>query len=235
MTGVAVSSLCASYGRVQVLFDVDLSVAPGETIVVLGSNGAGKSTLLDVMSGLLAPSSGRVEVGGQDVTSWGAERRVCHGLSHLRGGAATFGPLTITENLEAAAHPYRGDDRRRRLEAALDRFPELADHAGRRAEGLSGGQTQMLALSMALVHEPEVLLVDELSLGLAPLVVERVLEGIRALQESGTTMVVVEQSLNVAASFSDRAVVIDRGRVRFDGATTDLLHGDLAASMFLGA
>jgi len=163
------------------------------------------------------------------------EQRVRLGLAHLLGGAATFGPLTTEENLQAATCRYRPDDARRRVASAFDLFPELDVVRGAPARTLSGGQEQMLALAMALVHEPPILLIDELSLGLAPIVVERVLDVVRTMQAGGTSLVVVEQSLDIAVSIADRALFLERGRVRFDGSTAELMEReDLARSMFLG-
>ena len=199
MTAPAIEAqgIDVAYGRVQVLFDVDVVVQEGETLALLGTNGAGKSTLLRAITGLVPTTGGVLRIAGQDAASLSTEQRVRLGLAHLLGGAATFGPLTTEENLQAATCRYRPDDARRRVASAFDLFPEL-DVCGRPARTLSGGQEQMLALAMALVHEPAILLIDELSLGLAPIVVERVLDVVRTMQAGGTSLVVVEQSLDIA-------------------------------------
>ncbi len=226
-----------SYGPVQVLFDVDLEVRRGETLALLGTNGAGKSTVLKVVSGLAVPSRGVVRLNGQSVTLCSPETRVRWGIHQLAGGNAIFAPMSVRENLEMASFVYRSDpaDRLRRTERALDVFPELRDRLGDNAGALSGGQQQMLGLAMALMHDPEILLIDELSLGLAPVMVESLLGVVDRLRSEGQTMVIVEQSLNVALAVSDRAVFMEKGRIQFEGSAADLLQrDDLARAVFLG-
>src|SRR5262249_55485992 len=156
-------------------------------------------------------------------------------IVQLIGGGATFPPLTVRENLEVAAYRYEKDEQRRRIAKSLELFPILRDRLATPAQELSGGQQQMLALAMALVHEPEILIIDELSLGLAPAVVQQVLEVVRQLRERGMTMILVEQSLNVALSVSDRAIFMEKGEIRFEGAAAELAtRDDLARAVFLG-
>jgi ABC-type branched-subunit amino acid transport system ATPase component len=152
------------------------------------------------------------------------------------GGGAVFGPLSIDENLRMAAYLYDTKQAQRRIDAVLARFPLLRERHKSAAEDLSGGQQQMLALAMALVHEPEVLIIDELSLGLAPVVVQELLETVRELKEQGLTMIIVEQSLNVALAIADRAVFMEKGQIRFDGPAAELAQrDDLVRAVFLGA
>jgi ABC-type branched-subunit amino acid transport system ATPase component len=232
---VQVRNLDFSYGPVQVLFDVNLDVAPGETLALLGTNGAGKSTLLRVISGLGVPSRGVVRLHGRTITFTEPELRSKIGIVQLMGGNATFASLSVDENLRMAGFLYSGRDLDRRVAAALARFPTLADRGSTPAGDLSGGQQQTLALAMALVHEPDVLLIDELSLGLAPIMVQELLGVVRSLKEQGMTMVIVEQSLNVALAIADRAVFMEKGAVRFDGPARELAErGDLARAVFLG-
>jgi ABC-type branched-subunit amino acid transport system ATPase component len=233
---IQVRSLDFAYDTVQVLFDVDLDVHRGETVALLGTNGAGKSTLLRVISGLGVPRRGVVRLNGRTVTYADPEVRVQVGIVQLMGGRATFDSLTVLENLRMAAYLYRGEDLEGRVEQALGRFPALASRGGDRAGDLSGGQQQMLALAMALVHDPEVLVIDELSLGLAPIVVQELLTTVRELKAQGQTMIIVEQSLNVAAAIADRALFMEKGEVRFDGPVAELIErDDLARAVFLGA
>ncbi len=227
-----------SYGSLQVLFGVDLIVAPGEILGLLGTNGAGKSTVLRVLSGLAPPTRGhgRVEFRGQDVTGVPAEDLVGRGLALVPGGKAMFADLTVAEGLEVGARTVPKPLRAERIARELDRFPRLAERRKALAGTLSGGEQQQLAIAKALLTDPVLLCIDELSLGLAPLVVEGLLATVREVRAAGTTVVVVEQSLNIAAHLCDRAVFLEKGSVRFEGAPRELLErGDLARSVFLGA
>jgi ABC-type branched-subunit amino acid transport system ATPase component len=231
-----VHALDAGYGRVQVLFALDLEVAPGDVVAVLGANGAGKTTLLRAISGLLTPSSGSIALDGDDLAGVGAADRARRGIVQVRG-ADVFSGLTVDDNLRAAlaAHPDLSRDRASRMARVYDVFPALAAHRKQDAASLSGGEQQMVALGTALLFEPRLLLVDELSLGLAPLVVQRLLDVLRALRDAGQAMVIVEQSLAVAASLTERVVYMEKGRLRFDGSPTDLSADDeLARAIFLG-
>jgi ABC-type branched-subunit amino acid transport system ATPase component len=231
-----IRGLEAGYARVQVLFGLDLDVAPGEAVAVLGANGAGKTTLLRAISGLVAPTAGRIELDGDDLRRLDAERRARRGIVQVRG-ADVFAGLTVDENLRAAliAHRDLRSDARARIARVYDVFPALAAHRKQDAASLSGGEQQMVALGCALMFEPALLLVDELSLGLAPLVVQRMLDVLRDLRDAGQAMVVVEQSLAVAAGLTERVVFMEKGAVRFDGAPADLAADDeLARAIFLG-
>ena len=231
-----VHNLDFSYGSVQVLFDIDLEVRRSETLAVLGTNGAGKSTLLRAISGLGLPDRGAVRLDGETITYLSAEGRSKKGIVQVRGGDV-FAALSVQDNLRVAlaAHPVERRDATRRIARVYEVFPALAAHRNQGAGSLSGGEQQMLAFGCALLFEPRLLLVDELSLGLAPLVVQSLLRVVERLQEEGYTMVVVEQSLNIAAAISDRVVFIEKGRVRFDGPTSELAaRDDLARAVFLG-
>jgi ABC-type branched-subunit amino acid transport system ATPase component/sugar phosphate permease len=232
-----VHNLDFSYGPVQVLFDVNFEIPRGEVLALLGTNGAGKSTLLRAISGLGIPDRGVVRLNGRTLTYVDAELRFQQGIVLLRGGAGTFRELTVTENLHTSmlsTKMSRGE-RNERIERVFELFPALSDRRALAAGDLSGGQQQMLALSMALVHEPEILLIDELSLGLAPLVVEDLLGVVQTLKTRGQTMIVVEQSLNVALAFADRALFMEKGRIRFEGPAQELAErDDLARAVFLG-
>jgi ABC-type branched-subunit amino acid transport system ATPase component len=176
-----------------------------------------------------------VRLNGRTVTYADPEVRVKVGIVQLMGGKATFPSLSVRENLRMAGYLYRGADLDARVDRALERFPALADRATADAGDLSGGQQQMLALAMALVHDPEVLVIDELSLGLAPVVVQDLLATVRGLHAEGQTMIIVEQSLNIAQAVADRAVFMEKGEVRFDGPIDELVgRDDLARAVFLG-
>ena len=226
-----------SYGQVQVLFDLGFEVRKHETLALLGTNGAGKSTALKVITGLVIPERGVVRLHGQTITFATPEQRAAMGLHMLPGGAGVWSDLTIGDNLLMGAYAYRKDpdDRDRRIEKVFDMFPDLAQRPKERAGNLSGGQQQMLALARVMLHEPEVLMIDELSLGLAPVVVQSLLETIEELKDQGQTMIIVEQSLNVALAIADRAVFLEKGQVRFEGPAQELAErDDLARAVFLG-
>jgi ABC-type branched-subunit amino acid transport system ATPase component/predicted MFS family arabinose efflux permease len=226
-----------SYGDVQVLFDVSFEVARGETLALLGTNGAGKSTALNVIAGLLTPSRGVVRLHGRTVTFTAPEVRARMGIQMLPGGQGVFRSMSVRDNLLVGAHQYRRDraDVERRVERVFELLPVLGERRDTPAGQLSGGQQQMLALGRVMLHEPEVLIIDELSLGLAPTVVGSLLAIVEDLKAAGQTMIIVEQSLNVALAIADRAVFMEKGRVRFEGAASDLAaRDDLARAVFLG-
>ena len=226
-----------SYGPVQVLFDVAFEVRKGETLALLGTNGAGKSTILRVISGLGIPQRGVVRLGGRTVTYTSPQLRSRLGIQQLPGGNGVFPDMTVRQNLVMGSYIHRSDsvDVERRIASVLGLFPDLERRQDQRASSMSGGQQQMLALARVLLHEPEILLIDELSLGLAPTVVQDLLKLIERLQERGQTIILVEQSLNVALSIADRAIFLEKGEVRFAGSAQELLErDDLARAVFLG-
>ncbi|HVX18525.1 MAG TPA: MFS transporter [Acidimicrobiales bacterium] len=232
---LALSDIDFSYGNVQVLFGVDLQVARGETLALLGTNGAGKSTILRVVAGLGTPSAGAVRLNGRTITFTSPEQRIAMGIQLLPGGKGVFPSLSVAENLEVASYVLDRPVRAARVERVWELFPDLRAHAKQGAGTLSGGQQQQLALARVLLHDPELLLIDELSLGLAPAVVEDLLGVIERLKGSGQTMVIVEQSLNIALQVADRAVFLEKGAVRFDGDARELAaRDDLARAVFLG-
>jgi ABC-type branched-subunit amino acid transport system ATPase component len=225
------------YDTVQILFDVGFEVRKGEVLALLGTNGAGKSTILRVIAGLGTPARGVVRQNGRAITYVSPEMRTRLGLRMLPGGKGVFHEMTVQENLEVAAYNYRVDpaDAKRRIEGVYELLPELVEKKKRLASELSGGQQQLLALARVLIADPEILIIDELSLGLAPIMVERLVEVVRALRDKGLTIIVVEQSLNVAASIADTAVFLEKGSVRFTGPIAELVErDDLARAVFLG-
>ncbi|CAN5786085.1 hypothetical protein BH23ACT2_BH23ACT2_23180 [soil metagenome] len=227
-----------SYGSVQILFGVDLAVAQGEAVALLGTNGAGKSTLLRAVSGLVAPDRGAVTFDGNDISGRPPHAIAQLGLAQMPGGSGVFPSLTVTENLRTAGWLRRRDPDA--LAGALEEltglFPVLHERADQRAGDLSGGQQQMLALAMVFLNRPRLLLIDELSLGLAPVVVSRLVSLVNDLRREGTTVVLVDQSVNVALEMADRAVFLERGQVRFSGPSAELLdRPDLLRSVFLGS
>lgn len=225
-----------SYGQVQVLFGVDLQVDDGEIVALLGTNGAGKSTVLRVVSGLGFPTRGSVRYGGVDITWTDAERRVPDGIVQVPGGRAAFGPMSVLDNLRVQGHTLDRGQQGQRLDDVFEIFPRLHERRDQRASTLSGGEQQMLALAKAVLLRPRLLLIDELSLGLAPKVVGELLAAVRAINARGTSVIIVEQSVNVALSIATRAYFMERGTVRFEGPAADLVgRTDLLRSVFLGA
>jgi len=224
----------AGYDGVQVLFGVDLDVRQGEVLALLGTNGAGKSTLLRVISGLLPAGAGQVVLDGQDVTGSTPGAMARRGVVQVPGGKGVFPTLTVAEHLTVATWLLRDDPEvAARREQVLTRFPRLAERIDTQAGNLSGGEQQQLALGMAFLARPQLLVIDELSLGLAPTVVEQLLAVVREINAAGTAVVLVEQSLNVALTLADRACFMEKGEVRFVGRTAELLErDDLARSVF---
>ncbi|MHB8507849.1 MAG: MFS transporter [Candidatus Dormibacteria bacterium] len=222
----------------QVLFGVDLDVEEGEIVALLGTNGAGKSTVLRAVAGLHPASFGAIFFDGVDITHASAHGVTREGVVMVPGGHAIFPSLTVEENLRTAAWTERdhGPGVRERREEVLELFPILRERMGEIAGNLSGGEQQMLALGQALLLKPRLLMIDELSLGLAPQVVEDLLRLLRRVNALGTTVVLVEQSINVALSIATRAVFMEKGQVKFDGPADELLdHPELMRSVFLGA
>jgi ABC-type branched-subunit amino acid transport system ATPase component len=225
-----------SYGPLQVLFDVGFSLDEGEMVALLGTNGAGKSTLLRVIAGLGLPSRGTVHYLGQDITFLTASRRVPMGIVQVPGGRAVFGDMTVADNLRVFGFTH--GRQRRQIDAGVDAtfatFPRLAERRNQLASTLSGGEQQMLGLGRALIIRPKVLLIDELSLGLAPKVVGELLDTVSDINHAGAAVVLVEQSVNLALSVVDHAYFMERGSVRFDGPAKELLRRpDLLRSIFL--
>ena len=226
-----------AYGQVQVLFDVDFTVEDGEMVALLGTNGAGKSTLLKVISGIGLPFGGSVRYRGADITYLDAERRLRLGITQIPGGRAVFGPMNVVENLRVFG--YSLGRNKREVDAAIERalkaFPRLEERRSQKAVTLSGGEQQMLGVAKALMLRPRLLLVDELSLGLAPVIVAQLLDMVREINADGTAVVLVEQSVNIALNLARHAYFMEKGEIRFDGKSADLLRrGDLLRAVFLG-
>jgi ABC-type branched-subunit amino acid transport system ATPase component/MFS family permease len=224
------------YGANQVLFDVNLEVHEGEMVALLGTNGAGKSTLLRAVSGLEHPHRGVIRIFGVNCTYLEPEQIIDQSVALLVGGKMTFSGLTVRDNLRVGGHSFRRDGTRARaaLSEAIDTFPELKSRLDHSAGTLSGGEQQMLALARVMMTRPKLLLIDELALGLAPKTVEHLMEIVRRVNAEGTTVVLVEQSVNRAMSLAERAFFLERGELRFDGPTAELLERhDLLRPVFL--
>jgi branched-chain amino acid transport system ATP-binding protein len=216
-----VYDLDVSYGSSQALFDVALEVQPGTVVAVLGANGAGKSTLARTISGLVAPTAGKVFFEGQDVTGFPAHRIRRLGLTYIPEGRGIFPGLTVIDNLRMAVAQERRQDRAGAIARAIDRFPVLGQRGSQRAGSLSGGEQQMLALARALAVSPKLVIADEMSLGLAPLIAESVFEGLEEARRSGITIVLSEQFVHRALAMADTCVILMRGRVGWSGPASE--------------
>ncbi len=229
-----VERLCAGYGDTQVLWDVSLEVRPGEIVAIIGSNGAGKSTLLGAISGLVKTWSGAVTFGADDLTGRTPDRLVAAGVVQVPQGRRLFGSLTVEENLLMGAYLRRDGDVQRDLEELLELLPRLRERFTYLAGRLSGGEQQQVAIARALMSRPRVLLIDEMSLGLAPVLVDALLEILTAIHATGVSIVMVEQDVQTALEFSSRAYVLETGRVTVQGASSDLLDDAGVRKAYLG-
>ncbi len=232
-----VRSLDAGYDGVQVVFGVDLDVGDGEMVAVLGTNGAGKSTLMRAISGLVVPTAGEVMFDGTAITTYEAYRITEAGILQVPGGRGIFPGLTVAECLRVAGWLYDSDDQdlARATETVLDYFPVLSRRWHTPAGSLSGGEQQMLSLSMAFIAKPRLLIIDELSLGLAPTVIESLLGIVKGIHDRGSAIILVEQSINLALRLCDRAIFMEKGQVVFSGSTADLLdRQDIVRAVLLG-
>jgi ABC-type branched-subunit amino acid transport system ATPase component/MFS family permease len=231
-----VKELDVHYDTVQVLFNVDFEIDEGEIIALLGTNGAGKSTLLKTISGLVEPSAGAIIFDGINTTNAPPNEIVSHGIVQVPGGKGIFPSLSVGENLRLAGWPYVDEPEylHTATEEVLGYFPILRERWNDAAGNLSGGEQQMLTLSMAFIAKPRLLMIDELSLGLAPVIVERLLEVVEAIRERGTTIILVEQSINVALTVAETAYFMEKGEIRFKGPTSELLERpDILRAVFL--
>ena len=225
-----------AYDQVQVLFGVDMEIHKGEIVALLGTNGAGKSTLLKAISGINDPIGGAIFFEGRDITHSDGVQTTAAGIIQVPGGKAVFPTLTVAEHLRAAGWLYKKDQEylKQAQEEVLEIFPRLRERYDQMAGNLSGGEQQMLAMGMAFIAKPKLLMIDELSLGLAPTIVEQLLGIVRRIQQTGTAIILVEQSINVALTIADRAYFLEKGEVRFHGPTAELLErDDIVRSVFL--
>ncbi len=228
-----VEGLQVAYGAIRALRGIDLEVHGGEIVTLIGSNGAGKSTLLRAISGLVRPSAGRIRLAGVDVTAHKPEAIVALGCSHVPEGRRIFANLSVLENLQLGGYPRRGVERLG-LERVLALFPRLAERLQQAGGTLSGGEQQMLAIGRALMAEPILLLLDEPSLGLAPLLVQQIFAIVREINAQGTTVVLVEQNARQALRVAHRAYVLETGALALSGPADALARDPRVRSAYLG-
>ncbi|WP_312260056.1 ABC transporter ATP-binding protein [Limnohabitans sp.] len=229
-----VQGLKSGYGVVEVLRGVDLKVMPGELVALLGSNGAGKTTLNLTLSGLLATRAGQVQFDGQDITAMHYQKVVTHGLIQVPEGRKVFPNLSVHENLELGAFTRGRERRAQNLDKVYETFPRLKERVAQLAGTLSGGEQQMLAIGRGLMAEPRLLILDEPSLGLSPLLVEELFALISQLRSSGLAILLVEQNVGQSLDIADRAYVMENGQIRFTGTPAELLASDTLRQAYLG-
>ena len=230
-----IGDLHVSYGRVDAVRGVSLSLQPGQIVSVIGPNGAGKTTLLAAAMGLL-PSTGTLRFEGEDLHGLDVEARVERGLCLVPEKRELFGELSVLDNLQLGAYSkrLRADALKKRLQSVYDRFPRLAERRAQRADTLSGGERQMLALGRALMAAPRLLMLDEPSLGLAPLIVRDILTIVRGLREDGVSILLVEQNARAALETSDHGYVLETGEIALNGASQDLAGDPRVQATYLG-
>ena len=231
---LTIEGLRAGYGAVEVLRGVDLHIAPGELVALLGSNGAGKTTLNSVVSGLVPTWAGRVLFDGQDLTSANYRRVVQAGLIQVPEGRKVFPNLSVLENLELGAFTRARERRAENLAHVFDTFPRLRERQTQLAGTMSGGEQQMLAIGRGLMAEPKLLILDEPSLGLSPLLVEEMFTLIAQLRADGLAVLLVEQNVVQSLAIADRAYVMENGSIRFSGTSAELLASDTLRQAYLG-
>jgi branched-chain amino acid transport system ATP-binding protein len=229
-----VRDLQSAYGRILALKGVSLRVETGEVTAIVGGNGAGKTTLLRCLSGVQPVSAGRVTFHGEDITAWTPHRRVAAGIAQSPEGRQVFGPLSVEDNLRLGAFRRGRATTEENLASVFEMFPVLREKRALPAAGLSGGQQQMLAIGRALMSEPRLLLLDEPSMGLAPVLVDQILEAVLALKRAGVTVLLVEQNASAALAIADRGYVIETGRIAHAGTGEALLHDPAVREAYLG-
>ena len=233
MAILEVDSIDVAYGAVQVIWDVSLSVEEGETVALLGANGAGKTTVLKTICGPLTPSAGDIRFRGDSIGGLPQDEVVPRGIAHVPEGREIFQDSSIRENLTLGAYANRDgmEDRRRRV---YDIFPRLEERSGQRAGTLSGGEQQMLAIGRGLMSDPDLVLLDEASLGLAPVLVDDVFDAIERINDEGTTVLLVEQDVHNALRIADRGYVLESGSVSLSGTAEELGEDERVAASYLG-
>ncbi|MFN3658013.1 MAG: ABC transporter ATP-binding protein [Pseudolabrys sp.] len=231
---LTVDGVTSRYGRIEVLHGVSLKVASGEIVTLVGSNGAGKTTLMRVISGLMPAVKGRIEFDGADLNRMAAHARVARGIAQVPEGRQVFQPLSVEDNLRLGAYRRRASDVPRDMERVYTLFPVLADRRSIAAGALSGGQQQMLAIGRALMSGPRLLLLDEPSMGLAPVLVDQILDTVVTLRKDGMTILLVEQNVNAALAIADRAYVIETGRIVLEGTSAALAGDPRVREAYLG-
>lgn len=235
MSMLQIKNLTINYGAIEAVKDVSFHVEEGEVVTLIGANGAGKTSILRTISGLVRPKSGSISFLGKDIQKLPARKIVVQGLSQVPEGRHVFSGLTVMENLEMGAFLNKNrEENQKNLKMIFDRFPRLDERRNQDAATLSGGEQQMLAMGRALMSKPKLLLLDEPSMGLAPIFIQEIFDIIQDIQKQGTTVLLIEQNANKALSIADRAYVLETGKVVLAGSGKDLLESDQVQKAYLG-
>ncbi|MCK1203866.1 ABC transporter ATP-binding protein [Streptococcus uberis] len=235
MAMLTVENLSINYGAIEAVKEVSFRVEEGEVVTLIGANGAGKTSILRTISGLVRPKSGRISFLGEDIHKSQARKIVAKGLSQVPEGRHVFAGLTVMENLEMGAFLKKDKaDNQKTLKMIFDRFPRLEERKHQDAATLSGGEQQMLAMGRALMSKPKLLLLDEPSMGLAPIFIQEIFDIIQDIQKQGMTVLLIEQNANKALSIADRAYVLETGKVVLSGKGSELLASDQVKKAYLG-
>lgn len=230
-----INHICAGYGDLQVLFDVSMNVEEGECVALVGSNGAGKTSLLRILSGLMPLMSGEITWYGKDLMSVAPNKRAELGIAHIPQGRGILGTLNVTDNLLLGGYDKRVKKRRlETIDRMFEMFPRLKERRNQIAGSLSGGEQQMLAIARGLVMEPKLLMLDEPSLGLAPIIVEEVFENIEKVKKTGVSVLIIEQNLQAALEIAERGYVLENGHVTLSGASEELMSNEDVKRAYLG-
>jgi branched-chain amino acid transport system ATP-binding protein len=230
-----VENIRVNYGAIHALREISFSLSQGEIVALIGANGAGKSTSLNTVSGLLHPTTGKIEFMGEDISNVSPQEIVNKGIIQVPEGRKIFSKMSVWENLEMGA--YSVSDKKvivQRIESVFERFPRLKERRNQQGGTLSGGEQQMLAIARGLMAGPKILLMDEPSMGLAPILVEKIFDIIREINASGTSILLVEQNALMALSIANRGYVLDTGKVVLSGAASELIHNPMVINAYLG-
>ena len=235
MSMLSVENLSSNYGAIEAVKDVSFHVEEGEVVTLIGANGAGKTSILRTISGLNRPKSGKISFLGKEIQKMPARKIVAEGLSQVPEGRHVFPGLTVMENLEMGAFLSKDrEENQKNLKMIFDRFPRLEERKVQDAATLSGGEQQMLAMGRALMSKPKLLLLDEPSMGLAPIFIQEIFDIIQDIQKQGTTVLLIEQNANKALSIANRAYVLETGKVVLSGSGVELLASDQVKKAYLG-
>ena len=231
---LSVRDLHVSYGAIKAVRGISFDIKQGEIVTLIGANGAGKSTTLNTVAGLIRPDSGSIEFKGQSIVGVKSHKVVERGMALCPEGRRVFSQMSVSENLDMGGYTRSDAENRETLQRVYERFPRLKERVGQMAGTLSGGEQQMLAMGRALMSKPDLLMLDEPSMGLAPILVQEIFDIIKELNAAGTTILLVDQNANMALSIADRAYVLEIGTIKKTGTGADLLQDDDVRKAYLG-